>query len=145
MGGNVTVRTATNRRAWIELATRAFEDQSDDVAVLRRTLQMSAAAAHVLVVASLDGEDAGVAGLSIAGDTALLNHGAVLPAFRRRGVHQALLAARLALAHERGATGALLKTVADSAVERSAAKLGLARTGLRRRVCRSIAEPSPKQ
>jgi GNAT superfamily N-acetyltransferase len=143
LGGDVTVRTTTNRRAWTELATRAFEDQSADVAVLRRTLQTAAAAAHVLVVASLDGEDAGVAGFSISGETALLNHGAVLPAFRRRGVHQALLAARLALAHERGATGALLKTVADSPVERSAAKLGLARTGLRRRVYRDIPEPPP--
>jgi GNAT superfamily N-acetyltransferase len=146
--GPVTVRTTTNRRAWTDLATRAFEEQSADVAdlaVLRRTLQLAAAAAHVLVVASVDGDDAGVAGLSISGDTALLAHGAVLPAFRRRGVYHALLTARLALALERGATNAQVKTVADSPVERSANKLGFTRTGLRRRVHRDAPERVPKE
>jgi GNAT superfamily N-acetyltransferase len=69
----------------------------------------------------------------------------VLPAFRRRGVHQALLAARLAIAHERGATAAALKTVADSPVERSATKLGFARTGLHRRVRRDAPQPAREQ
>ncbi|HEV2641358.1 MAG TPA: GNAT family N-acetyltransferase [Candidatus Elarobacter sp.] len=132
--GSVTVRTTTNRRAWTELAVRAFEDRGDDVQLLRRTLQTAAAAAHVLVVASLDGDDVGTGALGISGETALMWSGAVLPAFRRRGVHQALLAARLALAHERGATAAAFKTTAGSPAEHSAAKLGFARTGLRRRV-----------
>jgi GNAT superfamily N-acetyltransferase len=132
--GPVTVRTTTNRRAWTELASRAFLDESHDVAVLRRTLQTMAAAAHVLVIASLHGDDVGAAALGISGDTALLCSGAVLPAFRRRGVHQALMAARLAIAHERGVNAAAVKTVADSPVERSARKLGFARTALRRRV-----------
>jgi GNAT superfamily N-acetyltransferase len=143
--GPVSVRTTTNRRAWTELAARAFEDHFADAAVLRRTLQIAAAAAHVLVVASLDGDDAGAAALSISGETALLCNGAVLPAFRRRGVYQALTAARLAIAHERGATGAVVKTVADSPVERSAAKLGFARTGLRRRLRRDAPGTPPQQ
>jgi len=132
--GSVTVRTTTNRRAWTELAARAFQYDADDAAVMRRTLQTTAAAAHVLVIASLDGDDAGAAALGISGDTALLWSAAVLPAFRRRGVHQALVAARLAIAHERGASAAALKTVADSPVERSAQKFGFARTALRRRL-----------
>jgi GNAT superfamily N-acetyltransferase len=132
--GPVAVRTTTNRRAWAELASRAFDEDAGDVGLLRRTLQTAAAAAHVLVIASVDGNDAGAAALGISGDTALLCSAAVLPAFRRRGVHQALLAARLAIAHERGASRAALKTVADSPVERSARKLGFARTALRRRV-----------
>jgi GNAT superfamily N-acetyltransferase len=135
--GVVTVRTTANRRAWADLAVRAFADTSDDPTVLRRTLQTAAAAARVLVIASLDGEDAGTGALGISGDLALLWSGAVLPAFRRRGVHQALLAARLALAHEHGAKAAAIQTVAHSPVERSAAKLGFARTGLRRRVHRA--------
>jgi GNAT superfamily N-acetyltransferase len=134
--GPVAVRTTTNRRAWTELAVHAFGDGSADVEILRRTLQTAAAAAHVLVIASVGGDDAGTGALAIAGDTALLWSGAVLPAFRRRGVHQALLAARLAIAHERGATGAAFRTTADSPAERSAAKVGFARTGLRRRVHR---------
>jgi GNAT superfamily N-acetyltransferase len=143
--GPTSVRTTTNRRAWTDLAARAFEDESHDRAVLRRTLQTAAAAAHVLVIASLDGDDVGAAALGISGETALLCSAAVLPAFRRCGVHQALVAARLAIAHERGATGAALKALADSPVERSAAKLGFARTGLRRRVHRDAAVPAPKQ
>ena len=143
--GPVTVRTTTNRRAWTELASRAFDEQFAEVAVLRRTLQTTAAAAQVLVVASLDGDDAGAAALGISGDTALLCSAAVLPRFRRRGVHQALVAARLAIAFERGASRAALKTVADSAIERSARKLGMARTGLRRRVHRDTPEPLTEQ
>ncbi|MDQ6943077.1 MAG: GNAT family N-acetyltransferase [Candidatus Eremiobacteraeota bacterium] len=146
--GAVTVRTTGNRRAWTDLAARAFEEQSPDLAdraVLLRTLQTAAAAAHVLVIASLDGDDVGAAALGVSGDTALLCSAAVLPAFRRRGVHQALVAARLAIAHERGATAAAIKTVADSPVERSAAKLGFARTGLRRRVRRAPAEPATER
>jgi GNAT superfamily N-acetyltransferase len=135
----VSVRTIANRRAWTDLAMRAFAESPVAGDVLRRTLQTAAAAAHVLVVASVDGADAGVGALGIAGETALLWSGAVLPAYRRRGVHQALLATRLAIAHERGATCAAIKTVAGSAVERSAAKLGFTRTGLRRRVRRDAA------
>ncbi|HEV2741436.1 MAG TPA: hypothetical protein VGU66_22945, partial [Candidatus Elarobacter sp.] len=70
--GSVTVRTTTNRRAWTELAVRAFEDRGDDVQLLRRTLQTAAAAAHVLVVASLDGDDVGTGALGISGETALM-------------------------------------------------------------------------
>lgn len=143
--GAVTVRTTTNRRAWTDLAMRAFEETPAPSDVLRRTMQTAAAAAHVLVVASLDGDDVGVGALGIAGETALMWSGAVLPAYRRRGVHQALLAARLAIAHERGATGAAIKTRADSPVERSATKLGLARTGLRRRVRRDAPVKAPGQ
>ncbi len=135
---HIIVRTTANRRTWTDLAVRAFEDRTPDVAVLRKTLQTAAAAAHVLVVASVDGEDAGAAALGLSGETALLWSGSVLPAFRRRGVHHALMAARLALAHERGATGAAVKTEANSAAERSAAKFGFVRTGLRRRVHREI-------
>jgi GNAT superfamily N-acetyltransferase len=143
--GPVTVRPTTNRRAWAELALRGFADGASDAGLLRRSLETTAAAAHVLVVASIAGEDAGAGALGIAGETALLWSAAVLPAFRRRGVHQALLGARLALAHERGATAAALQTVADSPAERSAAKLGFARTGLRRRMRRDAPGPPPER
>jgi GNAT superfamily N-acetyltransferase len=69
----------------------------------------------------------------------------VLPAYRRRGVHQALFAARLAIAHDRGATCAAIKTLAGSPVELSAAKLGFTRTALRRRVRRDGSGASPEQ
>jgi len=131
---SITVRRTTDRRGWVELLARSFEDQPGDT--IRRTLQMNAAAAHVLVVASLDGTEVGAAALGIAGDTAILYSAGVLPGFRRRGVHAALVGARLGLASARGAGNAVLKTVPDSHAERSALKQGFARTALRRRMLR---------
>jgi GNAT superfamily N-acetyltransferase len=135
--GPVTVRTTTNRNGWADLATRAFAAGSGgEDATLRHTLETSAAVAQVLCIASLDGQDAGVAGLAVYGDLALLVSGAVLPAFRGRGVHTALVGARLALAHALGATRASLKTLPGSAAERSAHRFDFTRTGTRKRVQR---------
>jgi GNAT superfamily N-acetyltransferase len=139
--GRVAVRTTTDRRAWADLATQAFTDADAhmDAGLLRRTIQVEAAAVHVLVIASLDGKDAGTGALFTDGDLAVLMGGAVLPEFRGRGVHSALLAGRLALAHARGAKRAAVKTAVGSPVERSAARFGFERTGLRRRLRREAA------
>jgi GNAT superfamily N-acetyltransferase len=137
--GGVAVRTTSDRRAWSALATRAFADTVDDVELLRRTLVTEAAAAHVLTIASLDGTDAGASAMSTDGDLAVLFGAAVLPAFRGKGVHAAMVAGRLAVAHARGATRAAVKTRPDSPVERTAAHFGFERTGLRRRVRRDSA------
>jgi GNAT superfamily N-acetyltransferase len=126
----IAVRRTTDRRAWVDLVGRAFGDPSEER--FRPSLQAVASAAHVLVIASLDGADAGAAGLGIVGDTAILFSGGVLPAFRRRGVHGALLAARISLASARGAQHAVLKAWADSPAERSAIKHGFVRTTVRR-------------
>jgi GNAT superfamily N-acetyltransferase len=134
--GRIAVRTTTDRRAWADLATRAFADTSADADMLRRTIQVEAAAVHGLFIASVNGTDAGTGALVTDGDLAFLMGGAVLPQFRGQGVHEALLGARLAVAHARGATRASVKTRLGSPVERSAARFGFERTGLRRRVRR---------
>lgn len=54
-----------------------------------------------LFLARVDGEPAGAAVLSVHGDIGYLAAGAVLPAFRTRGVHAALIAARFERAHAR--------------------------------------------
>ncbi|GAC1574000.1 MAG: hypothetical protein NVS3B7_05700 [Candidatus Elarobacter sp.] len=130
----IHVRTTTNRRGWADLVTRAADEALLDAATTLRTAQIDAAAANVLVVATVDGEDAGAAALGISGDCALLFSAGVLPAFRGRGVHGALVAARLTLAHTHGAATAALKTAPGGAAERSALRHGFARSGLRRRV-----------
>jgi GNAT superfamily N-acetyltransferase len=135
----IAVRTTTNRRGWTDLATLAFADGAPPGDALRHTLEASAAFAHVLCVASVDGQDAGVAGLAVYDDLALLVSGAVLPAFRGRGVHTALFGARLALAHARGATRAAVKAVPGSAVERASHHFAFVRTGIRKRVRREAA------
>ena len=92
-----------------------------------------------MVVASIDGAEVGAAALGIAGDTAILFSAAVLPAFRRRGVHSALLLARLALAASRGADNAVVKTTKDSPAEHSTLKHGFVPTNVRRRLRREPA------
>jgi ribosomal protein S18 acetylase RimI-like enzyme len=133
-GAGIAVRRTTDRRAWADLVARSFD--AEPGAALRATLQANAAAAQVLVVASIDGTDVGAAALGVAGDTAILYSAGVLPGFRRRGVHEALLVTRLGLASGRGAATAVLKAKPDSAAERSAVKRGFVRTALRSRVRR---------
>jgi ribosomal protein S18 acetylase RimI-like enzyme len=129
----IDVRRTTDQRAWVDLAERAFGDGDPR---LRRTLAANASAAHALVIASVDGTEAGIAALGIAGDTAILFSSAVLPEYRRRGIQSALIAMRLGLAAGRGTAKAVLKTQPDSPAERAAVKLGFVRTGMRRRLRR---------
>jgi ribosomal protein S18 acetylase RimI-like enzyme len=133
--GAIAVRTTTDRRTWTDLLVRSA-DAFPDPAVVLRSLQINAAAAQVLVIASYGGEDAGAAALGISGEWAVLYSGGVLPAFRERGIHGELVRARLALAHARGAAAATLKTAADSPAEHSARRHGFERTALRRRTRR---------
>jgi GNAT superfamily N-acetyltransferase len=132
----VLVRLVTNRRAWSELVMRGFKDTlpESEHERLRRATESSAAAAHGLFVAAIDGVDVGGGAVGINGELAFLYSASVLPAYRNRGVHRALLAARLAFGHARGATDAALKTVPASAVLRSSAALGFTPLSIRRRL-----------
>lgn len=132
----ILVRLVTNRRAWSDLVMRGFKDTvpESEHDRLRRATESSAAAAHGLFVAAIDGVDVGGGAVGINGDLAFLYSSSVLPAYRNRGVHRALLAARLAFGHARGATDAALKTVPGSAVLRSSAGLGFTPLSTRRRL-----------
>ncbi len=134
------VRVVTDRRAWTELAVRACADQvgQADRERLRRSVQTNAAAAQALFVASLDGADAGVGALGISGDVAFLFGGAVLPAYRGRGAHRALVAARAAFGQGRGASQAALKAEPGSSAERTALRLGFAPTARLHRLRRPV-------
>lgn len=135
-GQPVAVRLTTDRRAWTELVVRALGDTSPpaDPGRLRRTLHATAAASSGLFIASIGGVDAGAAAATLAREYVLLTAGAVLAAQRRRGVHRALLAARLAFGRERGAVTGALTVVPESGAERSAAAAGFARSHLRHRL-----------
>ena len=78
----------------------------DPAAQERRRLNQLEAGNRRVVLATVDGEPAGAAGLTLyppAG--AIINGGAVRKKFRRRGVYRAMVAARLAMAREAGAPG----------------------------------------
>jgi len=136
-GGGATVRAASDRAAWARLVASAFADGGAPDATLLRTVEHCAAAAAGLFVAEIDGAEAGAAALGISGEYALLYCGAVLPAFRRRGVHRALLYARIANARARGFARATIRVRVDSAAEASARAAGFAPTLRARRVQRA--------
>ena len=135
----IAVRTSTDRRAFSDLLIRASSEQIHDVGVLHRSAHLNAAAAAGLVIAAIDGIDVGVGAFGVAGDRALFFSAAVLPAYRRRGVHAALFAARMDLAEARGVGSVALKTIEGSAVGRTAERFGLEQRGERRRVVRERA------
>jgi GNAT superfamily N-acetyltransferase len=69
---------------------------------------------------------AGAASLRVHEGIAMLSGSATLPAWRRRGVHAALLATRLADAHDRRASLAVIITAPGSQSEANALKHGFA-------------------
>lgn len=93
-------------------AVEAFEaklptDSADFIAMQeRRRLNFRAAGNRYLLLATVDGEPAGAAGMSVfppAG--AILQGGSVRPKFRGRGIYRALVAARLEIARRAGVEG----------------------------------------
>lgn len=76
-----------------------------------------------LFVARGGGEPVGVGHYALAGTTAVQMGGVVLPAFRKRGIYRALVAARLADAAARGATLATCLARTETSAPRLA-KLG---------------------
>ena len=75
-------------------------------ALERRRVNQLAAGNRRLLLATVDGEPAGSAGLTLFPPLgAIINGGAVRPKFRGRGVYRALLAGRLEMARDAGAAG----------------------------------------
>ena len=97
----------------------------------RRRKHQLAAGNRRFLLATVDGEPAGSSGLTLfppAG--AIINGGAVLEKFRGRGVYRAMVAARLEMAREAGATGVSVWGGPMSAPILS--KLGFVKVGWRR-------------
>ncbi len=111
--------------AFVELARDAFEDRGEVRAYFARA-QRAALRRHprsaIPIRARIDGVPAGTGVLYLARGVASLGSGAVLPRFRGRGIHPALIAARIALGLARGyrlflsgaATPASARNLADA-------------------------------
>ncbi len=82
-------------------------DDHERIAMLeRRRLDNLAAGNRRLLLATMDGEPAGSAGLTLFPPAAaILNGGAVRPKFRGRGIYRALVAARMEIARTAGVDG----------------------------------------
>ena len=134
---DIAVRRTTDRGAWVRLVTTAFAEGGVPDETSRRSADLCAAAAASLFVAEIDGAAAGGAALGVAGEFAFLYCGGVLPQYRRRGVHGALLRARLADARARGIARAMIKVAPDSAGERNVRRAGFEPTLVLRRANRT--------
>jgi GNAT superfamily N-acetyltransferase len=77
-----------------------------------------------LLLATVDGEHAGIGILWLDGPTAFFSNGATVPRFRRRGVHGALIRARLNEAALAGADIVYVDTTVSSAAERNLRRYG---------------------
>ncbi len=113
---DVTVELATDERSFrvaLAVAVRGWGRKEPDQAQLDRDLATAvrdlADWASFRVVACVDGAAASSGGCSLNGEVAQLWGAVTLPAFRRRGSYRALLAERLRLARDHGATLALVK------------------------------------
>lgn len=99
-------------RSWDAVNAEAFGSRTvdDDPELIaarerRRTNQL-ASGNRRLVLATVDGEPAGSAGMTLfAPAGGIINGGAVRPKFRGRGVYRAMVAARFAMARDAGVEG----------------------------------------
>lgn len=107
---------AGEEELWSQTVGRGFasreEDVEGDVAIARPSAHSRKT---VCFVAELDGQAAGGAMLAIEDQIALCSGTSTRVAFRRRGAHQSLLAARLSKAQETGASLALVHTSTTNA------------------------------
>ena len=112
-------RDVGNSRDFVEVGIAAFEEgEVPDEETLRWLAEdaeadrLAGRGAHVLAYAN--GRPVGAAGLTMAGTTARLWGGGVVPEARGRGIYRALLRARIGYALEHGATMALVKGRVES-------------------------------
>ena len=105
--------------AWGRIVRVGFDMDAEDerFALADRVFERSTAA--TLYLGSVDGTHAGGSALDLRDGVATLFATSTLPAFRRRGVHGALIAARLAYARQQGAELAVVITSPGSDSQRN--------------------------
>jgi GNAT superfamily N-acetyltransferase len=107
---------------WTRIVCQGFAEQ---VPITPDLLKTASCFGHselaICFLALIDGVSAGGANLCIHGGVAAVNGASALPEFRGRGIHSALLRARLALAASQGCDLALTNTAPGSGSQRKAA------------------------
>jgi GNAT superfamily N-acetyltransferase len=121
-GVRIEVVDAQNEAALGEAAAVAIEAFPEvDFDLVARTARHPRV---ILMAAHMDGKCVGVASCELCGEIAALFGGAVVESHRRRGVQQALLAARMNLAASRGARVATIGSRPRAATERNVRRMG---------------------
>lgn len=110
---------------WAQTVARGFGDELPETVGLVPILNaFGDRAGAQLWLAEVEGQVAGGAALAVAKEMAGLFGASTLPAFRRRGIQQALFAARLEEAERQGARLAYTIAVPGSASHRNAERVG---------------------
>ncbi|MCA9291281.1 MAG: GNAT family N-acetyltransferase, partial [Phycisphaerales bacterium] len=111
----------TNR--FVELQLEGFRPPGPEAfaALIRRVIADDSC--HCLI-ASIDGTDAGVAGVTVYKHSGCLIAGTTLEAHRRRGVQTALIIERLRIARDAGCTHICVGSSPTVATGRNAIRLG---------------------
>ncbi len=133
----LSVETMTGRKSeWTDLVADGLADTvaASERARLRRTTGVCANAAGALFAVRINGRLAGGGALGVTGDSAFLFCSSTLPEFRRRGVHAALVRARIDAGRARGATFAFMTTPPNSPALQSALAAGFTATYVRQRL-----------
>lgn len=125
--GTVRVRVVDSEdaRVWTETAARGWGDTPElEAFMLDFGGMMSRAAGVRCFLAECDGEPAGAAAMFVHDGVALLAGASTVPAYRRRGVQAALLAARLGNAADSGCDLAMVAAAPGSSSQRNAERRG---------------------
>jgi GNAT superfamily N-acetyltransferase len=121
----LTVRVATEEEARLWFAREgAGGDWAEPDGVAFMTIRCTRKANTRLFLARLDGEAVGAGALEVHEGVAGLMAAGTLPAFRNRGIHTALLHARLAAAAEDGCDVAMVHTRPGAVSQRNVLRAG---------------------
>lgn len=112
--------------AFIDVSTASYRDPqlpvTEDLAMVTRRVMRDRAMQSLL--ARIDGHPAGTMQLHLHRTVGCLQSGSVLPDYRGRGLHLAMMLACFARARERGALVATAEVAPGSSAERNAVRLG---------------------
>jgi GNAT superfamily N-acetyltransferase len=124
-GVEVTPAAPEQAELWIAMVAEGFADAPEPGREMLELLAPNFSAAHGQpFFAWIDGEPAGGGAIYVHGAVAELGSDSTRPAYRRRGVHRALVQARLVAAREMGCDLALAVTEPGSDSQRNVERLG---------------------
>jgi GNAT superfamily N-acetyltransferase len=127
MHGEACARVAAREECdlWMRTIFRGFFEREEmTTAEAELTAILFQAPLSVPWLTTVEGRPAGAAAMAIHNGLALLYGDAVLPAYRQRGLHSALIQARLAYAAERGCDLATASTFPGARSQRNYERLG---------------------
>jgi hypothetical protein len=126
-GDDIAVRLAespSDRDLWAHAAAHGWSEYAEFADLMLEISRVTAHSATLPFLATLDGEAVAAGAMSVCDGIALLAGASTIPAARRRGAQNALLAARLRAAAARGCDLAMMCAQPGSASQRNAERNG---------------------